>query len=154
MSRRTVATTVTIRSTPQRVYDVLVDLTTWPTLDPTLLEMTPRDPLAIGSHGTMVNRRAGGMRITTAWDIVELIPGSRYKVRIVGRGYELVETVDLASADGGTTIAVNDDLWSTSLSGRIMVPMSTGIIRRDLERRLGRLKEMLESPPDGQPIGQ
>ena len=154
MSRRTVAATVTIRSTPQRVYDVLVDPATWQTLDPTLLEMTPREPLAVGSHGTMVNRRAGGMRITTAWDIVELIPGSRYTCRIVGRGYEFVETVDLAPADGGTTVAVKDDLWSTSLSGRIMVPMSAGIIRRDLERRLERLKAMLETPADRQPIGQ
>ena len=154
MSRRTIAASVTIPATPERIYDALVDLAAWPALDPTLVEMSPLDPLAVGSHGTMINRRAGGMRITTAWDMLELIPGKRYSIRIVGRGYELVETVDLAAADDGTTVAVADDLSSTSLSGRIMVPMSTGIVRRDLERRLERLKAMLEPPPDGQPIGQ
>ena len=150
---RTITADATVLAPPRQVYDALVDLATWPTLDPTLVGMTPQDPLATGSRGTMTNRRAG-LRITTTWEILELVPGARYVCRIVGRGYELVETVDLEARDGGTAVSVVDDLRSTSLTGRVMVPLSGGVIQRDLDRRMVRLKELLESGSSGQPIGQ
>jgi hypothetical protein len=153
-ARRLISGSATIAASPSAVYDVLIDLDRWSELDPTLLELVPRDRLVPGSHGTMTNRRAAVMRVTTAWDIVELAPGERYVVRIVGRGYELIETVDLSPTDGGTTVSVADDLRATSLAGRVMVPMSGGIIRRDLEGRLARLRAVLERRADPQTIGQ
>jgi hypothetical protein len=144
--RRSISGSAVIAAAPAVIYDFLIDLGNWSKLDDTLVDVTPGGPLSVGASGTMTNTRLGRMRITTAWEIVNLVPGARYGCRIVGRGYELVETVDLAAADGGTTVSVTDELWSTSLSGRVMVPMSRGIIRRDLEKRLARLKALLEAP--------
>ena len=128
------------------VYGFLVDLGNWKALDDALVDLSASGPLVVGSRGT-ITRRVNGLRVTTAWEIVELVPGARFTNRIVGRGYELVETVDLAATPTGTAVTVTDDLVATSLLGRLMVPMSGGMIRRDLEKRGARLQALLEASP-------
>jgi hypothetical protein len=143
--RRSISESTVIAAPPGAIYDFMINLDNWSTLDDTLIDVSPLGLVSIGASGTVTYTRMGRMRITTAWDIVDLVPGRRYACRIVGRGYELVETVDLTTADGGTRVSVIDDLRSTSMAGRVMVPVSSGIIRRDLEKRLARLKALLEA---------
>ena len=85
--------------------------------------------------------------MTTSWEVIEFAPGARLTIRIRGRGYELTEDVRLDPATSGTLVDVTDRLAATSLSGRLMVPLSGGIIRRDLHKRLSKLKATLEAAP-------
>ena len=85
------------------------------------------------------------MRATTSWTVTDLVPGVRLAMRIVGRGYELTETIELSSRAAGTTIDVADRLVATSWLGRLMVPFSRGIIERDLRARSATLKALLET---------
>lgn len=87
------------------------------------------------------------MKATTTWTITEFEPAVRFTNRIDGMGYTLTETVELAAIPSGTAMTVTDRLWPTSLVGRVMVPLSGGIVRKDLEKRSARLKELLEAEP-------
>ena len=68
------------------VFDYLVDQANWERMDPALVELTSSGPLDVGQSGTMT-RRVSGIRVTTAWEIVDIQPGSRLGMRITGKGY-------------------------------------------------------------------
>jgi len=135
---------------PQFVFEVLADPARWFNIDPTLIDVAPRERLALGTTGTMRNRRGPGLNATATWTTIELIPDSRLVQRVVGFGYELTEAVTLAVDTLGTRVAVVDTVVPTSFAGRIMVAMSRGIIERDLRARLGRLKGFIETGAAGQ----
>jgi hypothetical protein len=139
-----VARELEIARPPADVFAFLVEMSNWSKLDKTVVHLEPLTALAVGSNGTVTNKRAGGLRATTRWEITELVPGQRFTNRIVGAGYELCETVDLTATTTGTNLSVTDRLTSTGPLGWLMVPLSGGVIRRDLERRSARLKALLE----------
>jgi hypothetical protein len=136
---------VGIARTPQEVFDVLADPTTWFTVDPALVEVEPREPLVAGVTGTMRRRSGLGLTVKTAWENTALVPGTRIENLIRGFGYELRETVVLAADSIGTQVSVVDTLIPTSLVGRAMVAVSRGFIQRDLDARFAKLKSMLEA---------
>ena len=144
---RVIKRSFAIGRSPSEVFDFLADLSNWPRLDDTVVRLVAPDRLALGSQGTVTNRRAVGILATTSWTITEFDPGARFTNRIDGSGYALTETVELAATPTGTAMSVTDRLWSTSLVGRLMVPLSTGIVRRDLEKRSARLKTLIEAEP-------
>jgi hypothetical protein len=151
---RCMTASVWIAATPMAIFDVLTDLERWHALDDALIDVSPRDALALGSEGT-ITRRVARANVTTAWAIVEFERGSRFTIRDVGRGYQLDERVELAPAGDGTNVDIQDDLRATSLIGRLMVPFSAGIVQRDLVARTGRLKRVVEDPgASAQAIGQ
>jgi hypothetical protein len=127
------------------VFEYLVDQANWPLMDPALVQLSPRGPLAVGQSGTMT-RRVSRMRVTTSWEITELEPGSRLGMRITGKGYQLTETTAVVADGGGTTVTVVDMLVPTSLAGRAFVAMSGPFIRRDLRDRAARLASILDVP--------
>jgi hypothetical protein len=136
---------VGIARTPQEVFDVLADPTTWFSVDPALVDVEPREPLVPGVSGTMRRRVGPGLIVKTTWENTELVPGARLENLDKGFGYELRETVVLAADANGTQVTVVDTLTPTSLIGRAMVAMSRGFIQRDLDARFAKLKSMLEA---------
>jgi hypothetical protein len=138
--------TVQIAASPQRIFDVLVDPAAWFELDPTLVDVQPRDRLSIGATGTFRNRRGPGLVATAAWTTTELVPGQRVTQHLRGFGYELTEAVSLTANATGTEMSVVDTLWPTSLAGRLMVAFSRGIMERDLTTRFARLKALMQRP--------
>jgi uncharacterized protein YndB with AHSA1/START domain len=142
---------VTIAATPQDVFDALADPTTWFRIDPTLVDVTPRERLVLGMTGTMRNRRGPGLTATATWTTTELISGARLVQQLHGFGYELTEAVTLELDVLGTRMSVVDSLTPTSLAGRVMVSLSRGIMERDLHARFARLKALLETSqvPEG-----
>jgi hypothetical protein len=140
-----VETNVAIARQPEAVFDVLADPSKWSDLDAALVEVVPRERLALGSSG-MVRRRVGpGLTVRTAWEITAFVPGARFENLIAGFGYELRETVVLAADAIGAQVAVVDTLVPTSLVGRAMVAVSRRIIERDLHARCAKLKSLLEA---------
>jgi hypothetical protein len=138
---------VGIARTPQAVFDVLADPSTWFTLDASLLEVVPLERLVPGTRGTMRRRVGPGLTVTTAWENTSLVPGTRLENLITGYGYELRETIVLAVDASGTQVTVVDTLVPTSLVGRAMVAVSRGFIQRDLDARFAKLKSFLEASP-------
>lgn len=136
---------ISIAADPQRVFDALADPATWFVIDPTLIDATPRTPLTLWATGTMRNRRGPGMTATVSWRTTEFEPGVRLTQALVGMGYELGETVELASDGAGTRVTVIDTLVPTSIVGRLMVAFSRGIMERDAQARCTRLKALLEA---------
>lgn len=136
---------IEIARTPQEVFDVLADPTTWSSHDAALLDVTPSDPLVPGASGTM-RRRVAGLTVKTAWENTEFVPGARLENLMKGFGYELRETVVLEAAPIGTRMTVVDTLTPTSLVGRAFVAMSRRFIERDLHARFAKLKVLLETP--------
>jgi len=134
-----------VAAPPQHVFEALADPATWFIIDPTLVDVNPRERLAIGTTGTMRNRRGPGLTATVTWTTTELIPGARLVQHLKGFGYELTESVTLAVDTLGTQVTVVDSVIPTSLAGRLMVAMSRGIMERDLQARFVRLKALLET---------
>jgi hypothetical protein len=122
----------------------MVDPARWFEYDPTLVDVTPRDRLQIGSSGMVRNRRALGMTAKATWKTTELEAPVRITQYLRGMGYELTEAVRLTAVDGGTDMHVVDTLLPTSLGGRVFVALSRGIMERDLRGRSERLRAMLE----------
>jgi hypothetical protein len=144
--------TTRIARSPDEVSDFLVDPANWARIDPALVDLQPRARLALGAMGTMT-RRVGGMRVTTAWEVTGLDPGSRLAMCITGRGYRLTETITLAAEGAGTLVTVVDDLLPTSLAGRAFVAISGPFIRRDLRDRTARLTTLLGSSASSETAG-
>jgi hypothetical protein len=136
-----------IRQTPDAVFAVLSDPTTWAAYDHALVDVQPQTPLRLGLTGTIRRRVGLGMTVTTAWKVLELDPPTRLVLLDTGRGYELRETLVLAATATGTSMTVTDTLVPTSLPGRLMVALSGRFIERDLKSRLVALKAVLEGGP-------
>ena len=136
---------ITVVAPPERVFEVLVDPATWFEIDPTLIDVTPRDRVVLGSTGTMRNRRAPGMVATVTWITTEYVAGRRLSQHLHGFGYELTESIDLLPVASGTQMTVVDTLTPTSVVGRVMVATSRGIMERDLQSRFVRLQALLEA---------
>jgi len=134
----------TISAPPDHVFALLIDPATWFQIDPTLVDVTPRDPIVLGSTGTMRNRRAGFVASAT-WTTTEFVPGVRLVQATRGRGYELTESIDLAASGTGTEMTDVITLVPTSIVGRLMVATSKGILERDLRSRFTRLQELIET---------
>ena len=58
-------------------------------------------------------------------------------------GYEMDETADVRPDGDGTRVTFVERVWPTSLPGRLLVALSGGIMRRDLEARAARMKALL-----------
>ena len=138
---------VTVATPPERVFEVLVDPATWFEIDPTLIDVTPRERVVLGSTGTMRNRRGPGMVATVTWTTTEYVAGRRLSQHLRGFGYELTESIDLLPVASGTQMTVVDTLTPTSIVGRVMVAVSRGIMERDLRSRFARLQALLEVEP-------
>ena len=54
----------------------LADPATWFIIDPTLVDVNPRERLALGTTGTMRNRRSA-LTATVTWTTTELVPDAR-----------------------------------------------------------------------------
>lgn len=135
---------IRIEAAPQRVFDLLADPEAWFRVDPTLVDVSPRSPLFVGSTGTLRNRRGPGFVATASWTTTELVPGERITQHLRGSGYEMTESVTLEADGGGTTMVVVDEVWPTSLPGRVMVAMARGIMKRDMTSRSALLKAEAE----------
>jgi hypothetical protein len=70
----------------------------------------------------------------------------RFEVAFSGMGYAMTESALLEPSAAGTRARFVDRVWPTSLSGRVLVAVSGGIMRRDLRARADRLKAALEGP--------
>lgn len=133
-----------IAASPSQVYEILVDPAYWFKVDPTLLDVSPRDRIVLGSTGTLRNRRGPGFVAKATWTTTELVPDARVTQHLRGFGYELDETVSLAPAGAGTEMSVTDTLVPTSIAGRLLVALARGIMERDLAARFGHLERLLE----------
>jgi hypothetical protein len=145
MPERIVAERIEIARPSDDVFAFLTNSANWSKIDDTVLRLEPIAPVALGTKGKVTNRRAGGLKATTTWEISEFVPRSRFTNRVVGVGYELSEVVELSSTPTGTNVSATDWLRATSVVGWVMVPLSGGIIRRDLQKRLATLKALLEN---------
>jgi hypothetical protein len=139
---------------PSDVFDFLADTASFPVVDLALVDYQPRGQLVEGLEGTFTHRR-GGMTARTTWRVEELVAPARLRVSIAGLGYgmeSLVELADDGTGDGDGTVArFVDAVWPTNLYGRVLVALSGGIMRRDLQARAERLKAILESAPEPGP---
>lgn len=133
-----------IGATPQRVFDLLADPEAWFKVDPSLVDVSPRTPLAVGSTGSIRNRRGPGFVATASWTTTALVPGERITQHLRGSGYEMTETVTLEGDGDATTMVVVDEIWPTSLAGRLMVALARGIMSRDMTSRSALLKAEAE----------
>ena len=129
---------------PDAVFALLADPESFRAVDPALIDYGPRGPLAAGAEGWFKHRR-GGMTANTTWRVTELDAPTRLEVAISGSGYRMTESAYLEATAAGTRAVFIDRVWPTSLPGRILVALSSGIMRRDLRDRAARLKALLEA---------
>lgn len=124
------------------VFAFLTDPTKFGVVDDALIEVEPMSPMALGTAGRMTHRR-GGMIARTTWAVTAFDPPRALTVAIVGSGYAMTESAELQATPGGTRIRFVDRVWPTSLTGRLLVRLSGGIMRRDLGARSERLAAAL-----------
>lgn len=130
---------------PGDVFTLIADPASFKRVDPAMIDFGPPGPLAVGGTGWFKHRR-GGMTARTTFTVTELDPPRRLVVEIAGVGYGMTEAAILEATPGGTHARFIDRVWPTSLPGRLLVALSSGIMRRDLRARADRLKAILEAP--------
>jgi hypothetical protein len=128
---------------PEVVFDFLIDTASFRVVDRALVSFEPSGLMHVGLHGSFVHRR-GGMTARSTWEVVELVRPSRIRIAVKGSGYEMDEIATLSAGGSGTLATFVDAVRPTSLGGRVMVALSGGIMRRDLDRRARLLKAALE----------
>jgi hypothetical protein len=111
-------------------------------VDHALVSVEPMTPMALGSAGRMIHRR-GGMTARTTWTVTAFDAPRALTVAINGPGYAMTESATLEATPTGTRIRFVDRVWPTSLPGRVLVALSGGIMRRDLEARSDRFTAAL-----------
>ena len=132
-----------VRRPPGDVFALIVDPDHFRVLDPAVIDYGPGGPLAAGSEGWFKHRR-GGMTARTTYRVTSFEPPRRLEVAIAGMGYAMTEAAELEAIPTGTRARFVDRVWPTNLPGRLLVALSGGIMRRDLEARAARLKALLE----------
>jgi carbon monoxide dehydrogenase subunit G len=142
-----IESTFQIDRPPAEVFAFLADSANIRAVDPALVDFSPTGQLSSSSHGTMAHRR-GWMVARTTWTVTERDDPRSLVVEIHGAGYGMTEAAILEPADGGTRATFVDTVWPTSLAGRLLVALSSGIMRRDLRDRAERLRAALEQPGD------
>jgi carbon monoxide dehydrogenase subunit G len=136
-----------LRRSPDAVFALLADPESFRAVDPAMLDYGPSGPLTAGGEGWFRHRR-GVMTARTTWRVTELDPPRRLEVAISGSGYEMTESAQLEATKSGTRATFIDRVWPTTLPGRLLVALSSGIMRRDLRARAQRLRAMLEGSND------
>jgi hypothetical protein len=135
---------IEIARPPEDVFDFLADTDSFRVVDRALVSYTPHGVLHVGLSGTFVHRR-GGMTARSTWTVAELERPSRLAVALRGMGYEMEEAVTLVANGTGTHATFVETVRPISMGGRVMVALSTGIMRRDLTRRAALLRSTLEA---------
>jgi len=85
------------------------------------------------------------MTARTTYRVTAFDDPRRLEVAISGMGYSMTEAAELEAIPGGTRAQFVDRVWPTTLPGRLLVALSSGIMRRDLRARAARLKGLLEA---------
>jgi carbon monoxide dehydrogenase subunit G len=134
---------IEVARSPEAVFDFLVDTESFRVIDRALVSFEPGGLMHVGLRGSFVHRR-GGMTARSTWEVVELERPSRIRVAVKGSGYEMDEIATLSAVGSGTRAAFVDVVRPATLAGRVMVALSGGIMRRDLDRRARLLKAALE----------
>lgn len=110
---------VHIQRAPREVFDFLADTDGWAEVDRALVRSSVSGRVKLGTRGKLTHRRPG-TKVTTDFEVTGFTPPERFEVTITGIGYELRETITLASSDGGTRVSVTDRLEPSSLVGRVL----------------------------------
>ena len=135
---------VEIGRPPESVFDFLIDTRSFPVVDRALISHTPEGLMHAGLSGTFVHRR-GPMTARSTWKVEELERPLRLRIAVRGSGYEMEEVATLVATDDGTRATFVDSVRPTSIAGRLMVSLSSGIMLRDLSARAALLKSTLEA---------
>ena len=128
---------------PEAVFELLIDTEQFRAVDPALVDHGPRGRLAATSEGWFRHRR-GGLTARTTYRVTAFEAPRRLEVSISGMGYGMTESAVLEATATGTKARFVDRVWPTTLPGRLLVALSGGIMRRDLEARSARLRALLE----------
>jgi hypothetical protein len=134
---------VDVARPPEDVFDFLVDTDSFRVIDRALVSFEPDGLMYVGLRGRFVHRR-GGMTARSTWEVLELVRPSRIRVAVRGLGYEMDEVATLSALGSGTRVSFADVVHPTTRAGKVMVALSGGIMRRDLEQRSRLLKDRLE----------
>ena len=129
---------------PADVFAFLTSAEGLRAVDPALVDYGPPGPITAGGAGWFRHRR-GGMTANTTWRVTAFEAPTRLEVAISGMGYAMTESAALEATPTGTRARFVDRVWPTSLPGRLLVALSSGIMRRDLRARAARLKALLEA---------
>lgn len=129
---------------PGDVFDKISDPASFKLIDPAIVDFGPPGQLAHGARGWFLHRR-GPMNARTTYEVTAFEPGRRLEVEIAGMGYGMTEAAVLEPTAAGTHALFVDRVWPTSLAGRLLVALSSGIMRRDLRARAARLRRVLET---------
>jgi uncharacterized protein YndB with AHSA1/START domain len=133
-----------VARSPEDVFALLIDPNHFRLVDPAMIDHGPPGPLIAGSEGWFKHRR-GGMTARTTFRVTDFDSPRRLEVAISGMGYGMTETAELKAIPTGTRARFVDRVWPTTLPGRLLVALSGGIMRRDLQARAARLKALLEA---------
>lgn len=127
------------------MFAFLIDTDSFRVVDRALVSYSAGGLMHVGLSGAFVHRR-GGVTARSTWKVEELERPSRLRVAVRGMGYQIDEAATLVATDAGTRATFIDTVRPTSIAGRLLVALSTGIMRSDLSARAALLKSTLEAP--------
>jgi uncharacterized protein YndB with AHSA1/START domain len=137
---------VDIARSPHQVFGFIADAAHLPDWQPEVREAALDEPaaVAVGSRGREVRHVMGSDRPIT-WEVTDYDPDRRYGVRGVDGPVRAHVTMDLTpTVDGtGTHLQYGIEFEGHGI-GRLLAPLARNSTRKDLDARLGRLKQRLE----------
>lgn len=123
---------IEIARAPEQVLAYASSATRWPEWHPSSLQVDgPGGPLPAGSHFEE-NIHAGGRAGHLSWDVVELVPGQRWRARATGNhGLQLLLTYECAATARGTRFVRTLEY---QFSGLLMRLADRLVLRKRIER--------------------
>jgi uncharacterized protein YndB with AHSA1/START domain len=146
-----ISATVEIAASPDRVWEVVGDVTRMPEWSPELrrLRVLGTSPVRVGSTLLGLNRR-GWVAWPTSSTVTRLEPGRAVAWRTRESG--ATWTYELEPADGGTRLTGRRDLPQFTKLTTLLGPVIGGAAGHDralsegIRATLGRIKESVETP--------
>ena len=135
----------TVRSTPERAFEVIDDLpltARW--LPPCMtLEKIGSGPNAIGDRLRYVYKQ-GGKKGEMSGEIVERTPGEHLHCRYFDRMFEVSVDLRVALAPAGALITHIIEITPRSFTGKLMSPLIRLGLRKQTLEAAANLKKLLE----------
>jgi uncharacterized membrane protein len=136
--------TVGIEASPERIWDILMDVETWPSWTPSMSSVKRLDSggrLAVGSSARIRQPRLGSM----LWRVTELTEGRSFSWEARRPGLLLVaaHAIETSESNGAkVTLSIHQG----GAMGALFAPLTAGFAKRNVEAEAQGLKKAAESP--------
>ena len=136
---------VIIKRPAEQVYNFVTDLKNLPRWEPAILEVeqTSAGEMGVGTTYRGINKMMG-MKMKWTATVSECEPNKKWGETIISGSSRIDEHLDFDAVDGSTRFTLAYDMKAGGIL-KLLSPMITSTMRKQVKDNLGNLKRILEA---------